>query len=457
MVDDPPERRSRYARIPRGQHGLAPELVSADQRARLNAAMVQVVAESGYAATTVEDVLSGAGVSRRTFYEHYENLQECFVAACGEVSAHWRREGTAAYQAAVGRRGKGTIRARLRAGLEALFHVVLSDPLGARVVLIETLNCGSPGLRRLEQTVGELEALLEKALRTRDGRTQLPPAMVKAIVGGVLEVITVRVRYGRTDELHDIAEPLLEWMLSYRSPGAAAELARARAELTASPAAATPDPRRAPESVPGARDRLPLWRDESVRPISVREPRARIIAAAAQIASDRGYAALSINEIARAAGVSHHTFRKHFQTKEAAFVAAYRDGSRATIEYSLKAYAAAPNWRAAVHSGLAAELRFLAERPALARIGFLEGYAAGSELHELRETELQLFTGALAPGYRETRRSVPPHAVVSEAIAGGIYQLMRECILHHGPERLPDLLPEVTYAALAPFVAGHVD
>ena len=243
-------------------------------------------------------------------------------------------------------------------------------------------------------------------------------------------------------------------MLSYRSPGAAAEVARARAELSVSAAAAKPDPRRAPESVAGALGRLPLWRDESVRPISIPDPRARIIAAAAQIASDRGYAALSINEIARAAGVSHHTFRKHFQTKQEAFVAAYREGSRATIEYSLKAYAAAPNWRAAVHAGLAAELRFLAERPALARIGFLEGYAAGSELHELRETELQLFTGALAPGYRETRRSVPPHAVVSEAIAGGIYQLMRECILHDGPERLPDLLPEVTYAALAPFTGA---
>ena len=454
MVDDPPEKRSRYARIPRGQHGLAPELVSADQRARLNAAMVQVVAESGYAATTVEDVLSRAGVSRRTFYEHYENMQECFVAACDEVLAHWRDQGTLAYQAAGGG-AAGTVRARLRSGVDVLFEVVLSDPLGARVVLIETLNCGNPGLRRLEQAVDELEALLERAVGTRDGRPQLPHAMVNAIVGGVLEIVTVRLRYGRTAELKELAEPLVEWMLSYRSPDAAAEVARARAELTASAtAAATPDPRHTPQSVAGAPGRLPLWRDESVRPVSIHEPRARIVAAAAQIASDRGYAALSINEIARAGGISHHTFRKHFQTKQEAFVAAYREGSRATIEHSLKAYAAAPNWRAAVHAGLAAELRFLAERPALARIGFLEGYAAGSELHELRETELQLFTGALAPGYRETRRSIPPHAVVSEAIAGGIYQLMRECILHHGPERLPDLLPVLTYAALAPFIGA---
>jgi AcrR family transcriptional regulator len=278
--------------------------------------------------------------------------------------------------------------------------------------------------------------------------------MVKVIVGGVLEIVTVRLRYGRTAELPELAEPLLEWMLSYRSPAVAAQVARARGELSVSAAAAEPDPQRTPESVAGALGRLPLWRDESVRPISIREPRARIIAAAAQIASDRGYAALSINEITRVAGVSHHTFRKHFQSKQEAFVAAYREGSRATIEYSLKAYAAAPNWRAAVHAGLAAELRFLAERPALARIGFLEGYAAGSELHELRETELQLFTGALAPGYRETRRSVPLHAVVSEAIAGGIYQLMRECILQDGPERLPDLSSEVTYAALAPFTGA---
>lgn len=81
-----------YPRIPGGQHGLAPELVRADQLARIHAAMVQAAAERGYVATTVEDVISRAGVSRRTFYEHYENRQDCLLAACDIVLAGWMRE-----------------------------------------------------------------------------------------------------------------------------------------------------------------------------------------------------------------------------------------------------------------------------------------------------------------------------------------------------------------------------
>ena len=277
--------------------------------------------------------------------------------------------------------------------------------------------------------------------------------MVKVIVGGVLEIVTVRLRYGGTAELAELAEPLLEWMLPDRSPAVAAEVARARAELSVSAAGAVPDPQRAPESVAGPLGRLPLWRDESVRPISIREPRARIIAAAAQIASDRGYAALSINEITRAAAVSHHTFRKHFQTKQEAFVAAYREGSRATIEYSLKA--TRPHPTGGRPSTLALQPSCASSLSARLWRGSASWRATppARSCTSCARPNCSCSPGA-SPGYRETRRSVPPHAVVAEAIAGGIYQLMRECILDDGPERLPDLLSEVTYAALAPFTGA---
>jgi AcrR family transcriptional regulator len=452
MLDHPAENRSPYARIPGGQHGLAPELVSADQRARLNAAMVQIAAEIGYVATTVEDVISRAGVSRRTFYDHYKNKRDCFISAFDAVLRDWMRHGALAYQTSAPKGMKGTVRARLRAGLLALFELVLSDPLGARVLFIETLNCGSSGLQRLEHAVDELERILERAFGLPDGPPELPPEMITVIVGGVLEIVTARLRHSRTDELSELAEPLLEWMLSYRSSDAAALVGRAREDVAGSMPA--PAAKRTGERGEGEPGSLPLWRDESVRPVAVREPRDRIIEAAAQIASDRGYGALSLNEIARAARVSHHTLRKYFASKNEAFMAAYEAGSRATIAYCLKAYSAETDWRAAVRAGLAAELRFLAMHPELARIGFLEVYAAGSQLLELRETELQLVTAALEPGYRQKRRSAPPHPIVSEAIAGGIYQLMRDLVLHHGPEQLPSLSPDVTYAALAPFTGA---
>src|SRR2546423_602659 len=67
--------------LPRGPHQLAREVVVASQRGRMIEAMAETVAEKGYAATTVADVVARAGVSRRTFYEHFADREECFLGA----------------------------------------------------------------------------------------------------------------------------------------------------------------------------------------------------------------------------------------------------------------------------------------------------------------------------------------------------------------------------------------
>ena len=68
-------------RLPRGPHQLAREEVLASQRARMLEAMAHAVADKGYAATTVADVVGGAGVSRKTFYEHFQDKEDCFLEA----------------------------------------------------------------------------------------------------------------------------------------------------------------------------------------------------------------------------------------------------------------------------------------------------------------------------------------------------------------------------------------
>ncbi len=68
-------------RFPAGVRTLPPDLVRAVQRERLLAAMVSTVTEIGYRALTVQDILSRAGVSRPTFYEQFEDKEDCFLAA----------------------------------------------------------------------------------------------------------------------------------------------------------------------------------------------------------------------------------------------------------------------------------------------------------------------------------------------------------------------------------------
>ncbi|MEA2379823.1 MAG: hypothetical protein QOD13_3730 [Thermoleophilaceae bacterium] len=68
-------------RLPRGTHGLDRDVVEASQRTRLLEAVGRAVAERGYAAATIDDVVRGAGVSKKTFYDHFADKQECFLAA----------------------------------------------------------------------------------------------------------------------------------------------------------------------------------------------------------------------------------------------------------------------------------------------------------------------------------------------------------------------------------------
>ena len=67
--------------LPRGRHAAPRDVVEASQRERLLDAMAAAVAQRGYAQTSVADVLRRAGVSRRSFYEHFDNKLACFLAA----------------------------------------------------------------------------------------------------------------------------------------------------------------------------------------------------------------------------------------------------------------------------------------------------------------------------------------------------------------------------------------
>ena len=85
------ERRGRSAWVgeplPRGRHKLDPDVVRASQRERLIRAILETVAEQGYEATTVPEVVARARVSRNAFYEFFADKTNCFIAACDEEAS----------------------------------------------------------------------------------------------------------------------------------------------------------------------------------------------------------------------------------------------------------------------------------------------------------------------------------------------------------------------------------
>ena len=128
--------------LPRGRHAAAREVVLASQRGRLLEAMAQCVAEHGYAATTVAQVIGRAGVSRKTFYEHFPDKRACFLAAW-EVGT----DILIAQVLAAGDEAEGW-RARLRAGVDAFLEILAAEPDFARSFMLEVLSVGGEALAR---------------------------------------------------------------------------------------------------------------------------------------------------------------------------------------------------------------------------------------------------------------------------------------------------------------------
>src|SRR4051812_49438896 len=119
-------------------------LVSAapGHRDRLVLGMVAAVAERGYAATTITDVVRHARVSRRTFYEHFADKEACFLAAYDAVS-----DTVLAGIAEAAQRG-ATFEERILASVRAYLEALAAEPAIARVFTVDILGAGPAALAR---------------------------------------------------------------------------------------------------------------------------------------------------------------------------------------------------------------------------------------------------------------------------------------------------------------------
>jgi AcrR family transcriptional regulator len=185
--------------LPRGPHRLAREVVLASQRGRMLDAIAHVVSQKGYAAATVADVIERAGVSRKTFYEHFRDKEACFLAA---------------YDAGVAvlletMREAGDTRGRVRAYLDTL----AAEPAFARTFLIEVAAAGPQALRRRREVHDAVAAFVAEA--APDGA---PEHAALAAVGATQEVVSRWVEDGRTGELPQLTDELTRVYVTLLTP-----------------------------------------------------------------------------------------------------------------------------------------------------------------------------------------------------------------------------------------------
>jgi AcrR family transcriptional regulator len=206
-VSPPPSNPS--SRLPSGRHGLTREAVVASQRGRLVDAMAQVVAEKGYPAATVADVVERAGVSRRTFYEQFTDKEACFLAAyevgLGVVLAR--------ISAAVESSSTAGWRARARAGVEAFLGLLAAEPAFARALQLEILTAGPAALDRragmLVMFSGVWRSVSDQARAEEPGLPALPDEVFTILTAGLEELIRDCIRTRGTDALPALADPIL--------------------------------------------------------------------------------------------------------------------------------------------------------------------------------------------------------------------------------------------------------
>lgn len=187
-----------------GRHGLPPETVAGIQRDRLIDAFVQVVAERGYARTTIAGVTASAGVTKKAFYDHFQELDDCFLAAYARGTDVVLEHLKEAFH------GEADWVGGVRSALGALLELLAGAPTFARASLVE-VNAAGPRVRHAR--IAYLQRFRDFFLEAGVGGGPVPTAVVDAIVGGVYSVIYVRVESGATQTLPSLLPELTYFTL----------------------------------------------------------------------------------------------------------------------------------------------------------------------------------------------------------------------------------------------------
>jgi AcrR family transcriptional regulator len=156
------------------------------QRSRMIAAMIDVVSERGRANATVAHVVARSGVSRRTFYEVFDDFEGCFLAALDQSISRARDYVLYGYDPAE----KWLV--RIRGALVGLLEFLEDEPAMGRLCIVETLGAGRKVHERRLRVVDALVAAVEEGRGQARSAATLPSLTGEGIVGGVLSVLHAR-------------------------------------------------------------------------------------------------------------------------------------------------------------------------------------------------------------------------------------------------------------------------
>jgi AcrR family transcriptional regulator len=394
--------------------GTPREEAERNQRERLFAAMVATVAERGYEATTVADLVELSGVSRSAFYRHFADKQKCFLAAIEALV------GPALEMIEEGLKLPGDTELAKQA-FQGLFQQLVNQPAAAKMCFVDVYAAGPEGIALVDRTIDAFEVLLKQMLDQTPGHEEMPSEIARALVGGVQKVITKRLFRSQEKELLELAPQLWDWLF-----------------LNPTPPGPLKAPRRRSRKAPPFEERQ-----------AASSPPERILRALAAVVSEKGYHETTVADIVERAKTSGRTFYEHFDGKEDAMVAALDSGSQKMLAEAMPAFRRAQDWQHAVQATQEAMFTFGVQEPEYAHLGAVEIFGAGTRALEQREKVTEGMELLLAPGY-EVNPDVPK--ITAEAIGGALYALFYDHVRQKGVEQLAEVVPPVVYITLVPFL-----
>jgi AcrR family transcriptional regulator len=191
------------------RHRTAREAVLASHRGRLIAAAAQLMGTKGCTAMTVGDIVERARVSRRTFYEHFRDRDDCFLAA-GRLGQRFIAARIAAELAGIPGRDW---RARLRVSLQTYFETIAAEPRLVRSAEAAVTAVGGRALELRAQamawSVEQMRALNAIARRHDPSIPEVDDTELMLLVGGIGEVVREAARRDRIEQLPEQAASVI--------------------------------------------------------------------------------------------------------------------------------------------------------------------------------------------------------------------------------------------------------
>ncbi|HEU5142699.1 MAG TPA: TetR/AcrR family transcriptional regulator [Solirubrobacterales bacterium] len=199
------------------------------------------------------------------------------------------------------------------------------------------------------------------------------------------------------------------------------------------------------------RERLPAGREDLPEPLVAHSQRERILVAIAESCARKGLGATTISDIVTPAGVSRATFYELFEDKEDCFQAAMELSLADAMERVMGAFSPEKPWATLVRDAAAAFLDLLASRPAFARMALVEAPACGERAFEMYAAGKRVLLMLLDRGREEAIEPAIPVSAGRAALAGAESLIVGQ-ILAGNAGRLRELLPDVVYITLVPYL-----